>query len=112
MEVTACIACRFAPEIRFHPLEDSFLVDPADWFADAVISAPEPLLQAATVKECSGGSCVTAATSWPQLQDRPEWCVPALPCVLILSVCPAVVSLVRMGWFGSSWRVQQRHYHC
>eukprot|EP00892_Ulva_mutabilis_P005590 jgi/Ulvmu1/3402/UM016_0019.1 len=67
------LAWRFAPELRFHPLEDSFLVDPADWFADAVITAPEALLDTTATKTCSGGTCTTPATTWPDLLASPQW---------------------------------------
>lgn len=65
--------------MRFHPLEDSFLIDPADWFADAVITAPEELLAGAAGKTCSDttSTCTVPATAWRDLQDTPEWCAPA-----------------------------------
>eukprot|EP00892_Ulva_mutabilis_P001829 jgi/Ulvmu1/11647/UM008_0051.1 len=69
------MAWRFAPEIRFHPLEDAFLVDPAEWFADAVISAPRSLLAGASGRSCAAGSdrCAVPTAQWPRLMRSPEW---------------------------------------
>lgn len=80
--------------MRFHPLEDSFLIDPAEWFGEAVIRAPEGLLRDAAQSTCAGGTCVTPAAAWPDLQDLPQWCAldrPADQNRLLLRYCSAVV---------------------
>eukprot|EP00892_Ulva_mutabilis_P002516 jgi/Ulvmu1/12265/UM086_0058.1 len=70
------LAWRFAPELRFHPLDDSLPIDPADWFGNASMHVPSFLIDdpSAPGITCADNNvtCSLPASAWQTATWQPN----------------------------------------
>lgn len=58
---------QFAPEVRFHPAEDSFLQDPSDFFYNATLVGPRFLVNDTSNCDRSDEACNVYNAPWQNL---------------------------------------------